>query len=43
MAALVLYYIVILKGKNNAIGIVLIISSIIGAILLILAVKITSV
>lgn len=40
---LVLYYIVISKSKNNAIGVVLIISFIIGAVLLILVVKITSV
>ncbi|EOC3059885.1 hypothetical protein ACINJI_001495 [Cronobacter dublinensis] len=43
VTALVLYYIVISKGKDNAIGVGLIISFIIGAILLILAVKITSV
>lgn len=40
MTLLVLYYIVNSKGKNNAIGVVLIILFIIGDILLILVVKI---
>ncbi|EAS8983545.1 hypothetical protein C4803_03140 [Salmonella enterica subsp. arizonae serovar 51:g,z51:-] len=41
VTVLVLCYIVISKGKNNTIGVVLIISFIIGAVLLILVVKIT--
>lgn len=40
---LVLYYIVISKSKNNVVGVALIISFIIGAVLLILVVKVTSV
>lgn len=43
MTELVLCYIVTSKRKNNSIGIVLTISFIIGAVLLMLAVKITSV
>lgn len=40
VSALVLYYILISKSKNNAIGLVLTISFIIGVVLLILVVKI---
>lgn len=43
VAALVPYYIVISKGKNNSIGVALIISFIIGTVLLMLVVKIASV